>query len=334
VCVLLFFLGSVLTAAEEKTKKQQAKPLPTSPPKEAQKASKAQKITESKPEKRGAHGEEENLEPFKENSRGVGQAGLKTEVAHHNPIVTEKVVHVHVPVPHPYPVEYFKHVPYPVQVPVPVIVHKPFPVPVPSPFHVTVEKKVPFLVIKHVPHHVKAPVEVLGKVPVEVPLPEQYTLPVSKTIPLPVPHSDIKRIPLYISQHPENQAILKPEVYEEIQHEESAPAFHVNNPETNYYVKIYNTPETRLSDTYKVVTPEENYKGLTPPETHQYQNPPDYQQSSIHEGYHQEAKLPGVRSHEFNIFGGHGAGFVGIGYLSHGHGAEGHGLSYQSVKTH
>ncbi|GFG40294.1 hypothetical protein Cfor_12026 [Coptotermes formosanus] len=316
---------SMWTAAEQKTQKQEARPLPAPPPMEAQKASKAQKITESKPEKRGAHGQEENLAPFKEDSGGG--VGLKTEVAHHNPIVTEKVVHVHVPVPQPYPVEHFRHIPYPVKVPVPVVVHKPFPVPVPSPFHVIVEKKEPFPAVKHVPYYVKTPAEVLGKVPVEVPIPEQYTLPVSKIIPLPVPQSDIKQRNLYISQHSQNQEIHKPELYKETQPEESAP-------EDNYYAKISNIPETRLSETYKVLIPEENYKGLTLPETHQYQILPNYQQSSIPGAYHQEAKAPGISSHEFNIFGGHEAGFLGIGYLSQGHGGEGHGSSYQSVNTH
>ena len=118
-----------------------------------------------------------------------------TEVAHHDHIVTGKVVYMHVSVPHPYPVEPFKLVPYPVKVPVLVVVHKPFQVSVPSPFHFTVEKKVPFLVIKHVPVDVKTPVELSGRVCVEVPFPEQYTLHVSKTIPIPLPHSDIRHIP-------------------------------------------------------------------------------------------------------------------------------------------
>jgi hypothetical protein len=40
VWVLLLLLGSVLTVAEEKTEKQEAKSLPTSPPTEEQQASK------------------------------------------------------------------------------------------------------------------------------------------------------------------------------------------------------------------------------------------------------------------------------------------------------
>lgn len=130
----------MLTAAEEKTEKQATKSLPTSPPTEEQEASNKQNTTELKPGKRGAHGEEENLGPFKENSRGVGQTDLMTAVAHHNPIVTEEVVYMHVPVPHPYLVERFKYVPYTVKVPVPVVVHNPFPVPVPSLFTLQLRK--------------------------------------------------------------------------------------------------------------------------------------------------------------------------------------------------
>lgn len=181
----------MLTVAEEKTEKQATKSLLTSPTTEEQQASNKQNTTDLKPGKRGAHGEEENLGPFKEDNRGVGQTDLMIAVAHHNPIVTEEVVYMHVLVPHPYPAEHFKYVPYTVKVPVPVVVHNPFPVPVPSLFHVTVEKIVPFPVAKHVPIHVKTPVELSGRVPVEVPVPEQYTLHVSKTIPLPIPHSDI-----------------------------------------------------------------------------------------------------------------------------------------------
>lgn len=102
----------MLAAAEKKTKKQEAKSLPKSPPTEQLQVSKTQKTTELKPRKRGAYEQEETMGPFKVDSRGgVGQADLKTAVAHHNPIVTEKVVYLHVPVPHPYPVEHFKHVP-------------------------------------------------------------------------------------------------------------------------------------------------------------------------------------------------------------------------------
>ena len=190
----------MLTAPEEETEKQEAKFLPTSATTEEQQTSNTQKTNELKPGKCVTHEEEENLGPFKEDSRGVGQTDLITEVAHHNHIVTGKVVYVYVSVPYPYPVEHFKLVPYPVKVPVPVVVRKPLPVSVPNPFHVTVEKKVPFLVVKHVPIHVDSPVELSVRVRVEVPVPEQYTLPFSKTIPLPLPHSDIGHIP-YISRN-------------------------------------------------------------------------------------------------------------------------------------
>jgi hypothetical protein len=154
-------------------------------------------------------------------------------------------------------VEHFDHVPYPVKVP--VAVHKPFSVAVPSPFHVTVEKKVPFPVVKYVPIHVKDPVELSGRVPVEVPVPNQYTLPGFKTIPLPVPHSDIRHIPAYISQHPESQEIYKLKVSKASKLEESAPVSHVSTPQSNHYVKISNIPETRLPETYKMLIPGENY---------------------------------------------------------------------------
>jgi hypothetical protein len=303
----------VLAAAEEKTKNREAKSLPTSPPIEQQQASNTQKTPELKPGKRGARGHEKTIGPFMVDSRaGVGQADIKTEVAHHNPIVIEKVVYVHVPVPHPYPVEQIKHVPYAVKVPVPVVVYKPFPVPLPSPLHVTVEKKVPFPVVKHVPFHVKAPVEVSGSVPVPVPVHGQYTLPVSKPVPLPVPHSDIKHIPIYTLQHPESQEIHTLKVYEASQHEDSAPVSDVITPQSNNYVKIFNTPKTRLPDTYKVLILGENYQHLTIPETHQYQNPAHYQQSSKPEAYHHEATSPGVSSHELSTFGGHEVVYVGI----------------------
>ena len=334
---VLIVLGSVLTAAVEKKGKHETKPLPASPPTKAQQASKTQNTTELKTGKRGAYGEKEQLGPFKEDSRGrVGQADLKAEIAHHSPIVTEKVVYVHVPLLHPYPVEYFKHVPYPVKVPVPVVVHKPFPVAVPSPFHITVEKKVPFPVVKHVPIDVKAPVEVSGDIPVEIPVPEQYTLPVSKTIPFPASHSDIKHNPVYISQYPESQEIHNQEVYKANQHEEIVPAYHVSTSQTNHYVKISNIAETRLPETYKTLIPEENYQQITLPERHQYQNLAEYEykHSGTPEDYQHEAKSPGVSSHELGTFGGHEAGLVGIGYLSPGHGAERHGFSYQSVNTH
>jgi hypothetical protein len=68
---------------------------------------------------------------------------------------------------------------------------------------------VPFPVTKHVRIHVKTPAELSGRVLVEVPVPEKYTLHVSKTIPLPVPHSDVRHIPVYISQHPESQETRK-----------------------------------------------------------------------------------------------------------------------------
>jgi hypothetical protein len=302
----------VLAAAEEKTKNREAKSLPTSPT-EQQQASKPRKTPELKPGKRGAHGQEETMGPFMVDSRtGVGQADINTAVAHHNPVVIEKVVYVHVPVPHPYPVEHIKQVPYPVKVPIPVVVHKPFPVPFPSPFHVTVEKKVPFPVVKHVPFHVKAPVEVSGSVPVPVPVHGQYTLPVSKTIPLPVPHSDIKHIPIYISQHPESQEIHTLKVYEASQHEDSAPVSDVITPQSNNYVKIFNIPNSRLPDTYKVLIRGENDQHLTFSETHQYQNPAHYQQSSKPEAYHHEVASPGVSSHELSTFGGNEAVFVGI----------------------
>lgn len=330
--VLLLRLGSVLTAAEEKTEKQEAKSLPTSPLTEEEQASNMQKTTELKPGKRGAHGEEENLGPFKEDS-GVGRTDLMTAVAHHNPIVTEKVVYMHVRAPHPYRVKHFKRVSYPMKVPVPVVLHKPFPLPVPNPFHVTVEKKVPFPVVKYVPIHVKTPVELSGRVPVEVPVPEQYTLPLSKTIPLPVTHSDIRLIPVHILQHPESQEICKLKVYIASQLEESAPASEVSTPQSNHYVKISNIPETRLPETYKVFTPGENYQYLTFPESHQHQNTAQYQQSSTPEAFHHKAKSHGVSSHELSTFGGHEAIFVGIVYLSHGHGAEEHGFGYQSVNT-
>lgn len=194
VWVMLLLLGSVLTAAEEKMEKQEATFPPTSPPTEEQQASNTQKTNELKPGKCGAHGKEENLGPFKEDSReGVGQTDLMTEVAHHNHIVTGKVVYMRVSVPHPYPVEHFKLVLYPVKVPIPVVLHKRFPVSVSVLF--TSQLKVPFLVVKHVPIHVKAPVELSGRACVEVPVPEQYTLPVSKIIPLPLPHYDIRHIP-------------------------------------------------------------------------------------------------------------------------------------------
>jgi hypothetical protein len=311
---LLLFLASVLTAAEVTTKKQPAKSLLTTPPsphKKEQNALKTLKTNESKPEKRGAsHGEDENLGPFKDGT-GVGQAGVKTEVAHHSPIVTQKVVHVHVPVPHPYPVEYFKHVPYPVKVPVPVIIHKPLPIPVPIPYHVTVDKKVPVPVVRHVPYHVTTAVEVLDKVPVEVPVSEQYILPVSETI-------------------------HKPEVHKEIQHEKFVPIYQISIPETHYYDKTPHIPETRLSETYKVITPEETYKHLTLSQTHQYQTAPEHRQSNVPETYHHEAQSPALSSHEFNIFGDLQAGFTATGYLNPGHGAgpeAGRVFSYQSLKT-
>jgi len=334
VWLLLLLLGSVLTAAEKKTVKQEAKSLPTSPPTEEQQESNTQNTTELKPGKRGAHGEEENLGQFKEDSKGVGQTDLTTAVAHHNPIVPEEVVYMHVPVPHPYAVEYFKDLPYPVKVPVPLVVHKPFPVPVPSHFHFTVEKKVPFPVVKHVPIHVKTPAELSDWVPVVVPVPELYTTPVSKTIPLPVPHSDIRHIPVYISQHPESQEIHKLKVNKASQHEESAPKSQVSTPQYNYYVKISNIPETRLPETYKVFIPGANYQHLTLPETHLHHNLAQYQQSSTPEAFHHETKSPGLSSYELSTFGGHEAVFVDIVYLSHGQAAEGHGFGYQSVNTH
>jgi hypothetical protein len=330
VWVLLPLLGSVLTAAEEKMEKEEAKSQPTSPPTEEQQASNTPNTTELKPGKRGAHGEEEKLGPFKEDSKGVGQADLKTAVAHHSPIVTEKVVYMHVPVPHPYAVEDFKNMPYTVKVPAPLVVHKPFPVLVPSSFYVTVEKNVPFPVVKHVPVHVKTPVELSGRVTVEDPVPEQYSLPFSETIPLPVPHSDIRHTPIYISQHPESQEIHKLKVNKASQHEESAPASQVSTQQSNHYVKISNFPETRLPETYKVFIPGEIYQHLTFSETHQHQNPAHYQL----EAFHHEANSPGEISHELSTFGGHEAVFVDIVYLSHGHGAEGHGFGYQSVNTH
>jgi hypothetical protein len=343
VCVLLLTLGLVLTAAEEKAaKKTEAKSLLKSPRKEPQKEAKSQE-TESKPEKRGALEEEASLGLLKQDvEEGGGQAGLRTEVTHHRPIVTEKVVHVHVPVPVPYPVEYVKHVPYPVNVPVPVVVHKPFPVPVPKPFHVTVEKKEPYPVVKHVPYHVKVPVEVPVKVPVEVPVPKPYTVPDPKLVPLPVPQPVIDQIPLFIKQHSGNQ-----ETYRERQYEESAAGSHnINIPESNYEipvqshdVKNYNVPET-----YKAIVPETGYRNLPLPQTtyehvipdaHQYI--PEYQQQTKPEAYYYGAQAAGISSHELGISGGHKgdsyAGLAGSGYLIHGHQPESHGYSYQRVNT-
>jgi hypothetical protein len=349
VCVLLPILSLVLTAAEEKTvKKIETKSLPKSPRKEPQTETKSQKETDSKPEKRGALGEEGYLGPLKQDGdEGIGQAGLKTEVAHHRPIVTEKVVHTHVPVPLPYPVEYVKHVPYPVKVPVPVVVHKPFPVPVPKPFHVTVEKKEPYFVVKHVPYHVKVPVEVPVKVPVEVPVPKPYPVPDPKLIPLPVPQPLIEQVPLVIKQHSENQVTHIPEAYKERHYEGSAAATdHINIPEHNYEipvqshdVKYYNIPET-----YKAIVPETIYRNLPLPqptyqhailETNQYI--PQYQQGSKPEAYYYETQTAGISNHGLNNFGAHKgdgfAGLVGSGYLIHGHEPEGHGYSHQRVKS-
>jgi len=68
----------VLTAAEEEEEKQETKSLPTSAATEEQQAAKAQKTKELKTGKRGANGKEENLGPFKEDSREeVGQADRK-----------------------------------------------------------------------------------------------------------------------------------------------------------------------------------------------------------------------------------------------------------------
>jgi hypothetical protein len=335
VWVLLILLDTVLTAGEEKTEKQEAKSLPTSPPTEQQQASNTQKTTELKPGKSGAHGEEEILGPFKEDSKGgLGQADLMTKVAHHNPIVTEKVVYMNVPVPHPYPVEYFKHVPYPLKVPIQVAVHKPYPVLFPNSFHVAVEKKVPFPVVKHVPIHAKTPVELSGRVNVEVPVTEQHKLPFFTTILLPVPHSDIRHIPVYISQDPESQEIHKLKVNKASLQEESAPTSHISTPQFNHYVKISNIPETHLPETHKVRIPGENYQHLTLPEIYQHQITVQYQQPSTPETFRHEAKSPRVSSHELSTFGGHEEVFVGIVYLSHGHGAEGLGFGYQSVNTH
>lgn len=345
VCVLLLILSLVLTAAEEKTvKKIEAKSPPKSPRKEPRTETKSQKETDSKPEKRGAEGEEGILVPLKQDGdEGGGQAGLKTEVTHHRPIVTEKVVHVHVPVPLPYPVEYVKHVPYPVKVPVPVVVHKPFPVPVPKPFYVTVEKKEPYSVVKHVPYHVKVPVEVPVKVPVEVPVPKPYPVPDPKLIPLPVPQPVIEQDHLFIKQHPENQVTHKPEAYKERHYEESvAGTDTINIPETNYQipvqthdVKYYNTPEP-----YKATVPDASYGNLpfpqpayqhAVPETNQYI--PEYQQGSKPQVYYYEAQSADISSRGLDISGGHKgdayASLVGSGYLIHGHEPQGHGYSHQ-----
>jgi hypothetical protein len=159
---------------------------------------------------------------------------------------------------------------------------------------------------------VKTPVDVSGSVHVPVPVHEQYTIPASKTIPLPLPHSDIKLIPVYTSQHPETQEIHTLEVYEASQHEESAPVSHVITAQSNNYVKISNIPETHLPETYKVLILGENYQHLTLPETHQYQIPAHYQQSSTPEAYHHAATSPGVSRHELSTFGDHEAVFVGI----------------------
>jgi hypothetical protein len=335
VCVLLVVLSLVLTAAEEKTvKKLEANSPPKSSPRKQPLAeTESQKETDSKTGKRGAQGEEGSLGPIKQDGDVVGvQAGLKTEVTHHRPIVTEKVVHVHVPVPLPYPVEYVKHVPYPVKVPVPVVVHKPFPVPVPKPFHVTVEKKEPYPVVKHVPYHVKVPVEVPVKVPVEVPVPKLYTVPDPKLISLPVHQT-------FIAQHRENQLAHKPEAYNERHYEESA-AGTINIPETNYEIPVqtHNIPET-----HKGIVPETSYRNLplpqpiyqhAYPETNQYI--PEYQQGSKLEEYYYEAQSSGISSgldnsntHKGDTY----VGLVGSDYLIHRHEPEGHGYSHQRVNN-
>lgn len=346
VCVLLLILSLALTAAEEKSVKKievKSKSLPKPPGKEPQKERESQKETDSKPEKRGALGEEGYLGPLKQDDdEGGGQAGLKTEVAHHRPIVTEKVVHRHVPVPLPYPVEYVKHVPYPVKVPVPVVVHKPFPVPVPKPFHVTVEKKEPYLVVKHVPYHVKVPVEVPVKVPVEVPVPKPYAVPDPKLIPLHVPQPAIEQVPLVIKQHPENQGSHKPEAYKARYFEESAAGTdNINIPENNYEipvqshdVKYYNIPET-----YKAIVPETSYGNFPLPqptyphavlESNQYI--PEYQHGSYY-----ETQSASISNHGLDSSGAHKgdsyAGLVGSGYLIHGHEPKSHGYSYQRVNS-
>ncbi|XP_033610734.1 titin-like [Cryptotermes secundus] len=338
MCVLLFILSLALTAAEEKLVKKtevKSKSLPKPPGKELQTERESQKETDSKPEKRGALGEEGHLGPLEQGGdEGGGQAGLKTEVAHHRPIVTEKVVHTHFSVPLPYPVEYVKHVPYPVKVPVPVVVHKPFPVPVPKPFHVTVEKKEPYLVVKHVPYHVKVPVEVPVKVPVEVPVP--------KLVPHHVPQPVIEQVPLIIKQHPEYQVTHKPEAYKARYYEESAAGTdNIKIPENNYEIpvqshdaKYYNIPET-----YKAIVPETSYGNFALPQpTYQHavlesnHYVPEYQQGSYY-----ETQSASISNHELDNSGAHKgdiyAGLVGSGYLIHGHEPESHGYSYQRVNS-
>jgi hypothetical protein len=339
-----------VTAEEKATKIKEAKSLSKSLSTEAEKSSETRKPAESKPEKRGALGQETTQEASKEGGEeGGGQPSDETEVSHHRPLVIEKVVHVHVPVPHPYPVEYVKHVPYPVKVPVPVVVHKPFPVPVPKPYHVAVEKKEPYPVVKHIPHLVKIPVEVPVKVPVEIPVHKPYTVPVPvpSPVPLPLPHPVIKPIPLFIKQHPDSQEIYKQEIYEGSQHGVSAPETHkVSIPEDNYGVqaqsddvKVYNIPKTyrlNLLEMYRDIVPETNYGHPSIPELSQYQNYPEQNEQSSPEAY-SEPQSAGISSHEFSIFGDHkghlNAGLEDSGYLNHDHGEEGHGFSYQRFKT-
>lgn len=117
-----------------------------------------------------------------------------------------------------------------------------------------------------------------------------------------MPHSDIRHILAYISQHPESQEIYKLKVKKASQLEESASASQVSTQQSNLYVKISNIPETCLPETYKMFIPGENYQHLTIPETHQHQNPAQYQQLSTPESYHHEARLPGVSSHELGTF--------------------------------
>jgi hypothetical protein len=340
VCILLLNLYLVLVAADEKpTKIKESKSLSVSTSKDVKKSPEIRNRTESKPEKRGVLGEETS----REGPDGGDQSSQEIAVAHHKPLVIEKVIHVHVPVPHPYPVEYVKHVPYPVQVPVPVVVNKPFPVPVPKPYHVIVEKREPYPVIKHVPHLVKVPV----KVPVEVSVHKPNNLPVPNEFSPSLPHPVIKPVPLFINLYPGNQQIYKPEVNEGIRPEDSVPETHrINIPEDNYGIqaqsdnlKVYNIPETYrlpLPETYKKSFPETDFEQVSISQRSQYQNNPEPYGASIPEAYDKLLSV-GISGREFSVFGGSKVhpdeGLIDSGYLSHDNRGDGHGFSYQHFKT-
>jgi hypothetical protein len=239
---VLLFLRLVLAAEEEKAVKKT----------EAKSPHEQQKEPESKQGKRGAQGQEESVVHIEQG----GQAGFGTEVTHHKPIVTEKVVHVHVPVPVPYPVEFVKHVPYPVKVPVPVVVHKPFPVPIPKPLHFTVEKKEPYPVTKHVPY------------PVKVPVPDSYAIPDPKVVPQPVP--------LLIKQHLDHQENPKPQAYKEGHYVViTGGAVNINIPGTNYEIPVESHDEQyyNIPDTYKAVVPNSHNTLHLSDTTHQHAIP-------------------------------------------------------------